>query len=64
MELNFEIPKWVHTFIEEPIYIVMWAAFGWFLFIAALGLLFKLIDYFVKIKLSTKLLSYVPRGTH
>ncbi len=30
MEFSFEIPAWIKTLIDQPVYIVVWAAFGVF----------------------------------
>ncbi|MDU1905387.1 MAG: hypothetical protein E6772_11435 [Dysgonomonas sp.] len=43
MEFSFEMPSWLMPLIEEPGYLVMWAAFGVFLLILVLSLVFSML---------------------
>ena len=43
MEFSFDIPKWLHLFLDQPIYIVFAASFGVILLIIVFVSLFALI---------------------
>lgn len=55
MELSFEIPAWLESFLSEPVYVVLWAVFGVAFTVALLSFVPARIDKILKVNYLVRL---------
>ncbi|MDR1896033.1 MAG: hypothetical protein LBR10_04495 [Prevotellaceae bacterium] len=68
MEFSFKIPEWLVTVVEQPVYIVVWAAFGVFFSALILAVIFsragkifsaKIFDKIATVIVSTLMITWI-----
>jgi hypothetical protein len=59
MEFSFKIPEWLVTFVEKPVYIVVWATLGVFFSALILSAIFSLAGKIFSTKIFDKIATVV-----